>query len=541
MSADPGEPFDVLLHRRADEAPDRVAFTFRSGPPESPRLANLTHAELLAAARALAHALVDAGQSGRPVLLAFAPGLDFVVALFGALIAGATAVPVYPPTTPEAATRVLAAARATGATHAVSSPELGPALAALPGLTPSALTWLHVDRHARATTSPALASRPDRPRILQLTSGTTRAPRPVALHDRQLAANSEVIRQRFGHDAGSVGVIWLPPYHDMGLVGGILQPLWVGFPVVLLSPLEMLARPERWLAALSDHRATTSGGPDFAYALAARKVPPEVVARLDLRAWRVAFSGAERVRARTLDAFAAAFAPAGFDPRAFHPCYGLAEATLYATGVQGIVKHPDDPALVSSGVVAPGHALRVVDPETGLDAPPDTVGRVALRGPAGAADAPDDDGWLVTDDLGRVRDDHLYLVGRLASRMKIRGRLVHAEDVEDLAGAADPTLRAGRAAAFTLDDGERELLVLVHEARAAPDPEAVRRAVDRALGPLGLALDALVLAPPGAVPVTSSGKVRREACRAALLDGSLASWTPEPFVTPRRAAARSAG
>jgi len=310
----------------------------------------------------------------------------------------------------------------------------------------------------------------------------------------------------------------------MGLIGGILQPMHVGFPVVLMSPLEVIARPERWLRAISDHRATTSGGPDFTYALAARKAPPELVAALDLSSWRVAFSGAERVRAATLDAFARTFAPAGFDPRAFHPCYGLAEATLYTTGVQGIVKHPDDHAIVSSGLVAPDHALRIVDPDTSREAAPDTIGRIAVRGPSIATTDLDPDGWHLTDDLGRVRDGHLFVVGRLGARLKIRGRLVHAEDLEDLAGRASDALRAGRAAAFTLDDGAHDRLVLVHEARdsqAGLDPDETRRAIDRALGSLGVTLDMLVIVPAGAVPVTSSGKVRRAACRDALVQGTL--------------------
>ncbi|TNF35260.1 MAG: fatty acyl-AMP ligase, partial [Deltaproteobacteria bacterium] len=439
----------------------------------------------------------------------------------------------------------------------LTSVDLEPLAASAPELRDLGLSWLCVTRPGGpvsprvdtlgATTTGPFAPRPggDGVAILQFTSGSTAHPRGVRLSDDNLLANLEVIRRRFGHDRDSVGVIWLPPYHDMGLVGGLLEPLYAGFPVYLMSPLEFLRRPSRWLEAVSRYRATTSGGPDFAYALAVRRTPPEVRERLDLSSWRVAFSGAERVRASTLAAFTAAFAPTGFDPAAFHPCYGLAEATLYCTGSQGVTVHPDDPTLVSCGTVADDHELQIVDPADDRPVAPDAVGEIWLRGPSVAAGYHDpalDErfsgvlggaaGWLRTADFGRLRDGHLYVVGRMAARVVVRGRTFQAEDIEDLAAGAAPGLRPGRAVATTVEDDPETRLVLLQEVRDpadVPDAERVAEALDEALGRvLGLTLDGLVLLPPGAVLLTSSGKVRRDATAAAWRAGELAPLATWP-------------
>lgn len=524
----------ALALARADAAPDAVGYRFLDGRGEV--AAELTYGGLAAAAERVAASLTGRVEPGDAALLVFPPGLDYVAGLFGAWAAGAAPVPCYPPgpgRPAEAAARMAAVA---GARVGLTAPGFaGLMAAALPGL-----AWVEVaaagEGDGGAARRPAVSA--GDAALLQFTSGSTAHPRAVRVTHENLLANLAVIARRFGHDPGARGVIWLPPYHDMGLVGGILEPLHSGFPVWLMSPLDFLRRPARWLEAVSRYRATTSGGPDFAYALAAARVDDETLAGLDLRSWRVAFSGAERVRPATLARFAARFAGAGFDAGAFHPCYGLAEATLYAAGRQGARVHPGAPGLVSCGVVAEGHALRIADPETGEEVGADEVGEVQLRGPSVAAGylGADEDGrfarpgpggevWLGTGDLGRVRDGELYLVGRRAATLKVRGRAVQAEDVEEVAARAAPALRAGRVAAFGDDDGEREQLVVVAEVRdgAAVAVGEVAQAIDEALArELGVGLDELALVGAGELALTSSGKLRRGVCQNAHQTGTLA-------------------
>ena len=553
-----------LLQRRADAAPELPLYTFLTSAGRERRL---TTGAVASAAERVAAGLAGVDPGARALLL-FAPGLEYIAALYGCLWAGVVPVPTYPPLPGRSAAPTRAIADAAAPALALTSPELHPLVAASPELRGLDVRWLTVavpegravevrdvepppDLHASAP-RPGARGTAGAPELLQFTSGSTANPRGVRLTAANLLANLEVIRRRFRHDADSVGVIWLPPYHDMGLVGGLLQPLYAGFPVYLMSPLDFLKRPSRWLEAVSRYRATTSGGPDFAYALAARRVSDDVRSTLDLSSWRVAFTGAERVRASSLAAFRAAFAPAGFDAAAFHPCYGLAEATLYTTGVQGVTTHPAAPDLVSCGQVADGHEVRVVAPESGRERAPDDVGEVWLRGPSVAAGYHGDPGsprfagrvagahdgppWLRTGDLGRLRDGHLYIVGRLAARVIVRGRNLQAEDIEDVAGAASDGLRTGRGVAFTReDDGPDTRLVLVQEVRPGGgevDPDAIVAAVQAALArALGVTLDALALVAPGAIPLTSSGKVRRDATARAWAAGelpALATWSAAP-------------
>jgi len=549
---------DALLRRRAESTPELPLYTFLSGDGREERM---TLGELSAAADAVAAGLLGQVAPGEHALLLFAPGLDYIAALFGCLRAGVVPVPTYPPLPGRSAAPTRAIAAAADASVALTSVDLFPLVTTAPELAELRGRWRCVSRPGGAASlqvetlgvsaAGAVAERPaasGETAILQYTSGSTARPRGVRLSNANLLTNLEVIRRRFGHDADSVGVIWLPPYHDMGLIGGLLEPLYAGFPVALMSPLDFLRRPWRWLEAISRYRATTSGGPDFAYALAARRVPEDVRASLDLSSWRGAFSGAERVRAGTLARFAETFADVGFDPGAFHPCYGLAEATLYCTGVQGVTVHPDVPELVSCGRVAEGHEVAVVAVDTGRRAGPDEVGEVWLRGPSVASgyhgahgderfagELPGLEGrWLRTGDLGRLRDGELYLVGRLASRLVLRGRTYQAEDVEDVAGAADPALRSGRAVATTRVVDDAEVLVLLHEVvdPADVDAPALAEAIDRALGcELGLTLETLVLLAPRSVLLTSSGKVRRAATVDAWTAGDLPSLAVWPDST----------
>ena len=440
----------------------------------------------------------------------------------------------------------------------------GPAKS-IPGL--DAATWLDTTDLPNPPTWRQPRLRPDSPAFLQYTSGSTSTPKGVRVSHGNLMANEERIRRAFGQDEDSVIVGWLPLYHDMGLIGNVLQPLYVGARCVLISPTAFLQRPVRWLEAISQYRGTTSGGPNFAYDLCVRRISEQQRAELDLSSWKVAFSGAEPVRAETLDRFAEAFAPQGFEHRAFLPCYGLAEATLLVSGERSdeaprrgkvasdalarhrVVAPGDDEAyrmLVSCGPVGEPDAVRIIDPETLRPSEDSQVGEIWVRGPSVAEgywqrpeetvrdfearplkeDGTMEDGvpFLRTGDLGFVHDGQLYVTGRLKEMVIVRGRNLYPQDIEWTAERSHPALRPGHGAAFSVDSEEGEQLVVVHELerrgldQAAEAADAVHRALAREHE---VSVHEVVLVRPATIPKTSSGKIRRRACRTAYLAGQL--------------------
>jgi acyl-CoA synthetase (AMP-forming)/AMP-acid ligase II len=545
-----------LLRRRAAERPDDTAYVFREdGERETGRL---THAELDRRARAIAARL--AGHAGARALLLFPPGLDYIAAFFGCLYARVIAVPAYPPD-PTRLARTLPRLRAIVADADVTFVLTTSAIVGLAGAVSATApelarpTWLATDAIPAADDCAAPAAiDPFAIAFLQYTSGSTGAPKGVALSHRNLVANLERIGQAFRVGPGFTAVIWLPPYHDMGLIGGILHPLHGGYGCELMPPMAFLQRPARWLRAIARQDCAVSGGPNFAFELCARKVTDDELADLRLDRWRVAFSGAEPVRAGTLARFADRFAPAGFDAAAFYPCYGLAEATLIVAGAKTRAGGPTVRAvdradlergrlvasaapgateLVSSG--APVEEVAIVDPATARVLEAGAVGEIWVRGPnvatgyfggrepetfAGAGD------YLRTGDLGALVDGELYVTGRMKDLIIVRGRNLYPQDLEACAETAHPALRPGCAAAFALDGAAEERLAIVVEVdprRAGPDVAvAAADAVRRALAEQhDVAVDRVVVAAAGAVPKTSSGKIQRRACRQALLDGTL--------------------
>ena len=356
----------ALLEERAARAASSRACTFLLDGEQQAR--TLTYGELDAAARAVAaRLLARAKPSGRALLL-LPPGPDFVVGFFGCLYAGLAAVPVPLPTRRRGLPRLAAIVRD-------CQPEVVLADAALDALLGGAQRDVEV---AMLSTLPRLtveslgaeeaaAYRPpdlrtDAVALLQYTSGSTGTPKGVMLSHAHLLENERAIQRAFAHDAESVVVGWLPPFHDMGLIGNVLQPIYVGAESVHMAPAHFLVKPWRWLAAISRFRATTSGGPNFAYDLCVQKITEAQAAELDLSSWRVAFNGAEPVRSETLARFAQRFARAGFDRRAFYPCYGLAEATLLVSGGEaggGHREHLLDRALLEEGRArAPGEGAQ---------------------------------------------------------------------------------------------------------------------------------------------------------------------------------------
>jgi acyl-CoA synthetase (AMP-forming)/AMP-acid ligase II len=554
-----------LLRQRATHQPDRLAYTFLLDGETTE--ATLTYAQLDQRARTIAAHLQSLAAPGARALLLFPPSLDYITAFFACLYAGLVAVPAYPPRLNRSLTRIQTIVADAQATLALTSSSLLPKITATFSQAPDlqALHWLATDT-LPADAAPAWQMPPlsgTSLAFLQYTSGSTGTPKGVMVSHDNLMHNSELIRQCFEHTAESVGVIWLPPYHDMGLIGGIIQPLYVGFPVVLLSPTAFLQRPLRWLQAISRYHATTSGGPNFAFDLCVRKIPPHLRASLDLRSWDLAFNGAEPIRPDTLDRFAAAFAPAGFRPQAFYPCYGLAEATLLVSGGAkaspptrftvrrpALEQHqvcPADPTqpgaqtLVSCGWTRPGQHLLIVDPDSGQPCPPDTVGEIWLAGPSiaqGYWNRPAetaqtfqarlaDSGagpFLRTGDLGFLHEGELYVTGRQKDLIIIRGTNHYPQDIELTVERSHPALRPNAGAAFAVEVAGAERLVVVQEVEGhqPPDTEAIASVVRQAVfAEHEVQLYALVLVKQGSIPKTSSGKIQRHACRADFLAGRL--------------------
>ncbi|MEX0679101.1 MAG: aminotransferase class I/II-fold pyridoxal phosphate-dependent enzyme, partial [Pirellulales bacterium] len=389
----------------------------------------------------------------------------------------------------------------------------------------------------------------------------------VMLTHANLMHNSASIAYAFEHtrSGAAAGVFWLPSYHDMGLIGGIVQPLYIGRPNVLMSPMAFLQKPYRWLKAISHYQATIGGGPNFAYDLCVRKITSEQRATLDLSSWRLAFNGAEPVRAETLDVFTRTFEPVGFRRTAFYPCYGMAEATLIVSGgfkaglpvvrtfdaealesnqvVDALADEEGACELVGSGGKLLDQRILIAHPEHTTTMPPDQVGEIWVAGPSvaqGYWNRPEetertfraylkDTGegpFLRTGDLGFIQDGELFITGRLKDLIIIRGMNHYPHDIEATAEKCHPRIRPANGAAFAAEVGGVERLVIVQEIERGQQSEldevieAVRRGV---AAEHELNVDAVALVKAGSIPKTSSGKIQRHACRQAFLDGSLES------------------
>lgn len=560
-----------LLRRRADEQPEQQAAAFLDD--ERDTVARLTYAALDRKARAVATLLQNHKAAGERALMLYSPGLDFVAAFFGCLYAGVTAVPAYPPR-PRTLARlqtIIDDARpctilATTDVRQMVEPMLdeAPAGSKLPWLTTEGLPDALADDWRDPTaTAEDLA-------FLQYTSGSTSTPRGVMVSHGNLLHNLAMIHNGFGNTPDDRVVIWLPLYHDMGLIGGVLQPIFAGFPVTLMSPLTFLQRPFRWLEAISKNRATISGGPNFAYDLCVRKVTPEQRASLDLSSWAVAFSGAEPVRSETIERFSEAFAANGFRRTAWYPCYGLAEATLFVTGArraeppqfhtvsapaleQRLVTPVEPAAATARTFVSCGRPwldlkVAIVDPEALTLSPEGTVGEIWISGASVAGGywqrpedserifrarlVGDDSGttWLRTGDLGYLHEDELFIAGRIKDLIIIDGRNHYPQDIELTIEGCHPAIQLSGVAAFSVNGaGDEQLVVVAEIARehmpgrpgAAPTSailHAMRRAVSEQHA---VRVTDLVLLRPGTIPKTTSGKIQRHAARAAYLDGTL--------------------
>ncbi len=544
-----------LLLKRAAQKPQQVAYTFLvDGETQRQQL---TYQDLDRRARAIGAYIQSLCLPGERVLLVYPPGLEYISAFFGCLYAGVVAVPTYPPRPNRSLERWQGLLENSGATAALTIASLGPNLEAQSQQNGfrKRLKWMLTDsvsaQWSRQWRMPQV--NPQTLAFLQYTSGSTAAPKGVMITHHNLLHNLSQIYRGFEHNDSSRVVSWLPVYHDMGLIGGVLQPLYAGIPATLMSPLMFLQKPVRWLQAISTWGATSSGGPNFAYDLCTRQITPQQKAELDLSRWRVAFNGAEPISAQVLSEFAAAFAECGFRQEAFYPCYGLAESTLFVSG--GVpsqlpkLKHVESRTWVSCGRPFPDQQVAIVHPETGGVCAPGDVGEIWLSSPSvargywqqpqetqstfAARGSLGEQGFLRTGDLGFVEAGELYVTGRLKDVMIIRGSNYYPQDIEWTVERSHPGIRSGGVASFSISVGEEEKVVVLAEVERAyrsarsqeeaPVSDLLDTIIRAVVRQHDLPLHQVVLLQPGALPKTSSGKIQRRACRMAFLDGSLAA------------------
>jgi acyl-CoA synthetase (AMP-forming)/AMP-acid ligase II len=572
--------FDVA-RRQADREPAGLPFTFIDYSGACSVDSTLSYTGLDRRARQIAALLQTRGRPGERVLLLYPAGLDYLCAFFGCLYAGMIAVPAYPPLNPRLRSRLAAVADDCQASTALTTHAVLTALGERTQLPPplARLRWITTDDALDAFESAWREPMVDREQIafLQYTSGSTGTPKGVMVTHSNLLHNLCAIALHLQFSADDHHLTWLPPYHDMGLIGAILGSFCAGVPVSFMMPASFLRRPERWLREISSRRCTVSGAPNFAYELCLDKVPDDDLATLDLSCWTLAYSGAEPVRADTLARFSQRFGSCGFQRRSFYPCYGMAETTLFVTG-----KQRDDPPstvtidaslyandlvamvvadaesgapsveIVSCGIPADGHDVLIVEPATLSPLSDGAVGEIVVSGPSvaagywqreadtaatfGAHVAERATAFLRTGDLGFMRAGELYVSGRLKDMIISRGVNHYPQDIEGTVNHCHEAIRPGCGIAFSVSEANEERLVFVQEvgrregARADEIFRAMREAIVERhdVQPFAIAL-----IESGTIPKTTSGKLSRRPCREDFLGRKLAliaQWTNPLFV-----------
>lgn len=522
----------------------------------------ITYGDLFRCAEAVAGGLDERGIGhGDRVAIMLPTGESFFRCFFGVLLAGGVPVPIYPPfradRVEEYARRQAGILENAGARMLITFREAGALARLLRPLVPT-LTSVVIPQELTRPGTPFVGPDIDfdDPALIQYTSGSTGEPKGVLLLHRNLLANIRTLGQALKIRPDDVVVSWLPLYHDMGLIGAWLTALYFGFPAVILSPLSFLSRPERWLWAIHAHRATLSPAPNFAYELCARRVSEAALEGLDLSSWRVALNGAEPVSPDTVARFTERFGGYGFKPEAMLPVYGLAESSVALVFppvgrepfVDCIARKPFESdgraeaaspsersplRFVSVGRPLPGHQVRIVD-EEGQPVPERCQGRLHFRGPSSmvgyygrpeATRAVMRDGWIDSGDLAYSADEELFVTGRHKDLIIKAGRNLYPQEIEEVAGEVEG-VRKGCVAAFGVPDPllGTERIVVVAETRegdAHRREEIQRQIAEQVVSVLEVPPDIILLVPPGTVSKTSSGKIRRSACREAYLQGKL--------------------
>lgn len=568
----------AILRQRALQQPAALAYKFLQYTHAGCSERDWTYYELDQQARLVGAVLSNLGTFGQPVLLLFPSGLEYIAAFFGCFYAGAIAVTAYPPRRTRSLDRIGAILEDAHSSVILTTSALRTPIQEwlAEQTTGSAVTVLAVDALdetlAHAWREPALT--PDSLAFLQYTSGSTATPKGVMVSHGNLIHNSALIQHYSRTDERDVCVSWLPIYHDMGLIGGIIQPAYAGYPAVFMDPVQFLQFPLRWLYAIAQHRGTITYSPNFAFEQCIRRARPQDIAALDLSSWRGAANGAEPIRVETLERFYQTFAPCGLRPGTLRSCYGLAEGTLVVSseivedgsaGVQAFDRQalacnrvvpvpagsPQAQQLAGCGAPALGQRVMIVRPEDRTACLPDEIGEIWVQGesvargywqnPQATAQTfhaslreSGEGPFLRTGDLGFFCAGQLYITGRIKDVIILNGRNHYPQDIELTTEKSHPALCPGGCVAFSIEQDRAERLIVLAEVnpryrppqgQANPSMHEIQACIRRSIAEAhDIHVQEVVLLSLGAVLKTSSGKLQRRACRDQYLQGRLNRW-----------------
>jgi acyl-CoA synthetase (AMP-forming)/AMP-acid ligase II len=576
--------FVHILEKRVSETPDHIAYIFLADGEDKKEI--MTYAQLQQKIRNFAANIRQEAQPGSRALIFNPPGIDFIVSFLGCFYAGVIPVPLYPPDN-HSLRRLLSIAEDCGTNLALANSQIISRFDSIKtnceetnetkteeqeGLIKLASNLQLIDsmllQNNIGNPFDLLLPKRDDTAFLQYTSGSTSKPKGVIVSHYNLVHNSNLINKYFGHTPEYLKVSWLPPFHDMGLIGEVLQCLYAGIPLVFMSPSAFLKKPVRWLYAITNYKHlgyVTSGAPNFAYDFCTNTVSDEQIAKIDLSHWKVAYNGAEPVRASTLENFTKKFAVCGFKKQSFYPVYGLAENTLVVT----VPKHNETPyvlyavsehlklnkiteapvdsadsiAIPSCGHISEEQEIKIVDPEKLCVRAEKEVGEIWIKGDSVAKgywnNQPEtqrvfnafihstpDGPYLRTGDLGFIYQNKLFITGRVKDMIIIRGHNHYPQDIEETVENADNSIRSSCGAAFSIDRDNTESLAIVYEVKRkyckTIDPETVKANIrEKVFQKHGLYAQYIELIEPSTFPKTSSGKLQRQLCKKQFLEGNL--------------------
>ncbi|MDG0032507.1 fatty acyl-AMP ligase [Priestia sp. Y58] len=568
---------DLLSHKVMIH-PEKVVYTFLSNDNQDET--NITYQELHMYAKQIAAYLQHLGLEGQRALLMYPSGIDYVKAFLGCIYANVIPVPVYPPGLSRNMLRLKAIMNDAATNIILTTTQLHSKISFhfSDELLNMNLKWIPIDDISHDYQDQWSQPKIDKESLafLQYTSGSTSSPKGVMVTHGNILHNEAMIKAACQHNKDTVMLGWLPMYHDMGLIGNILQPLYLGAKCVFMSPMDFLQKPFRWLSAISKYKATISGGPNFAYDLCLKKITDEQKKQLDLSSWEVAFNGAEPVRYETIQKFAQAFKDCGFKLNQFFPCYGMAEATLFITGNEKLTKpvskgfckenllenkaierpinSENSVKLVGCGMTWLDQKVEIVNTDSLSKCASNEIGEIWVKGDSIAkgyfgrkqetnyafnntVKDTNENGFLRTGDLGFFHEGQLFVTGRLKDVIVLRGKNHYPQDIELTVEKADQTIISGASAAFSVDiNGEEKLIIVAEiERKYRPRPHnerelkgyldsVLRNIRQQVMEEHEVQPYAISLLKTSSIPKTSSGKIQRSACKNAYLNNGLEVW-----------------